>query len=159
MDAVMASPPAVVIDSLNSLLEAELSSVFRFITEEAFPYLSRAQAVVRKPLADARALSDRHAAELADLIDSLGGVALPRSRTPVDEQFVAYLSLQFLLPKLVNEKQLLLQRYVNVQTSLGHDYPQIARELQRMIDEQRQMLTAIRKAAAIASPGSGLSAG
>src|SRR5437773_1512468 len=39
--ATMTSPPVAVVDALNSLLEAEQSSVFRFMGEGS-PYLSRA---------------------------------------------------------------------------------------------------------------------
>jgi hypothetical protein len=50
---------------------------------------------------------------LADLIDSLGTVATPHASLRRDEQFLAFLSLKFLLPKLVEEKRLELQRYEN----------------------------------------------
>src|SRR5439155_25518754 len=72
-----AAAPAHVIDALNSLLEAEINSVFRTINEGS-PYLSRATAEVRRPLAACGQLSRQHAQELARLIESLGGTATPR---------------------------------------------------------------------------------
>ena len=69
--------PAFVIDAINGLLEAELNSVFRFINEGS-PYVSRATAEVRRPLAELSALSRKHTRELAQLIESLGGSPSPR---------------------------------------------------------------------------------
>lgn len=104
--------PVAVIDLLNSLLEAEMNSVFRFMGEGS-PYLSRATVEVRRPLAEMVLAERRRAGELADLIESLGTVPTPQVGVRRDEQFLAYLSLKFLLPKLVEEKQLELQRYEN----------------------------------------------
>jgi hypothetical protein len=142
----MPNAPANVIDALNSLLEAELNSVFRFI-EEGFPYLSRANADVRKTISELTALSHKHAHELANLIDTLGGVALPRHVVRPEGQYLAYLSLQFLLPKLVIEKELLLERYKNARIFLGSTYPDAAAVLDRIIAEQQQYLGLLRKAA------------
>ena len=112
---------AAVIDALNGLLEAELNSVFRFMGEGS-PYLSRATADVRRPLAEMVATSDRHAAELSDLIESLGGYPLPRSLRP-EEQYLAFLSLKFLLPKLADEKRLMIRRYENALRAIGTGAP------------------------------------
>ena len=59
------------------------------------------------------AANDRHAGELADLIESPR--RRPRARVGLsrEEQYLAFLSLKFLLPKLVDEKQLTIQRYEN----------------------------------------------
>ena len=110
--ATMSSPPPVaVIDALNSLLEAELGSVFRFMGEGS-PYLSRASADVRRPLQEMVDANQRHAAEIARAIQELGGEPASRGVRP-EEQYLAFLSLKFLLPKLVEEKRLILQRYEN----------------------------------------------
>src|SRR5947208_16698725 len=103
------SPPAAVIDALNSLLEAEQGSVFRFMGEGS-PYLSRAAAEVRRPLAEMVTSTDRRAGELFSLIESLGGSPIPRGLRP-EEQYLAFLSLKFLLPKLVTERELTIPRY------------------------------------------------
>jgi hypothetical protein len=115
------SAPAAVIDVLNGLLEAELNSVFRFM-DEGTPHLSRATADVRRPLAEMVETNRRHSAQLARLIESLGGYPLPRSIRP-EEQYLAFLSLKFLLPKLANEKRLTIQRYENALKSLGKTAP------------------------------------
>src|SRR3954465_6082379 len=102
--AAASASPVAVIDALNSLLDAELNSVFRFMGEGS-PYLSRATAEVRRPLAEMVTSSDRRAGEIYSLIESLGGTPIPRGLRP-EEQYLAFLSLKFLLPKLVTEKQL-----------------------------------------------------
>src|SRR5437762_9127424 len=95
-----ASSPEAVVDTLNSLLEAELNSIFRFMGEGS-PYLSRATVEVRRPLQEMVLAERRRAGELANMVDALGSV--PRAMMGVrrDEQYLAFLSLKFLLPKLV----------------------------------------------------------
>lgn len=140
------SASASVIDALNGLLEAEVNSIFRFV-EEGSPYLSQATAEVRRPLAEMNALSRQHQRELVNLIDSLGGVPLgPRGLRP-EEQYLSFLSLKFLLPKLVAEKELILQRYENARQAIGKKYPDVREVLDRMIAEQRPYLELLRKTA------------
>lgn len=138
--------PARVIDALNALLEAEVNSVFRFISDGS-PYLSRATAEVRKPMSDCGQLSRQHAQELADMITSLGGVPLPRQLPRMEDQYMAYLSLKFLLPKLVKEKELIIMRYDNARRAIGDGFPELAREITRIEDQQTQYLQALKKAA------------
>src|SRR5256885_13133034 len=94
-----AARPAAVVDALNSLLEAELNSIFRFMGEGS-PYLSRATVEVRRPLAEMVEAGNRRAAELVELIESMGGAAMTRAGVRRDEPCLAFLSLRFLLPKL-----------------------------------------------------------
>src|SRR5438552_15961538 len=115
--ATMTSPPVAVVDALNSLLEAEQASVFRFIGEGS-PYLSRATAEVRRPLQEMVVGVHRRAGQLADLIESLGVVPTPQAAIRSDEQYLAFLSLKFLLPKLLQEKRLGLARYENAIATL-----------------------------------------
>src|SRR3954466_7173964 len=94
------APPVAVLDLLNSLLEAELNSVFRFMGEGS-PYLSRATVEVRRPLQQMVVAGHRRTNELAELMDSLGRVPTPVVSVQREEQYLAFLSLKFLLPKLV----------------------------------------------------------
>ena len=110
-------PPTAVVDLLTSLLEAEMNSVFRFMGEGS-PYLSRATVEVRRPLQEMVLAEHRRAGELADLIESLGTVPTPAGAIRRDEQYLAFLSLQFLLPKLVIEKKLHIERYENALVEL-----------------------------------------
>ncbi|HSV14537.1 MAG TPA: hypothetical protein VLI90_09765 [Tepidisphaeraceae bacterium] len=144
--------PAHVIDALNGLLEAEVNSVFRTINEGS-PYLSRATAEVRLPLSECGRLSRQHAQELADLIDSLGGTPMPRQMPRMEDQYLAYLSLKFLLPKLVMEKELILRRYENAKRAIGPAFPQVIQQLDRITAEQQEYLDALKKAASDATGG------
>ena len=108
---VMSSPPVAVVDALNSLLEAEQGSVFRFMGEGS-PYLSRASADVRRPLQEMVAANQRYTMELARMIQQLGGEPVPRRLQP-EEQYLGFLSLKFLLPKLAEAKRGVIERYEN----------------------------------------------
>src|SRR5688500_904651 len=126
---VMSSPPVAVVDALNSLLEAEQGSVFRFMGEGS-PYLSRASADVRRPLQEMVAANQRYTMELARMIQRLGGEPVPRRLQP-EEQYLGFLSLKFLLPKLVDEKVLILQRYENVLRQCPDAPPEVIDMLRR----------------------------
>jgi hypothetical protein len=149
--ATSSRPPVAVVDLLNSLLEAELNSVFRFMGEGS-PYLSRASAEVRKPLQEMVLAEHRRAGELANLIESLGTVPTPAGAIRRDEQYLAFLSLQFLLPKLVIEKKLHIERYENALRELQrHKLPQLPGEVIPLIEahlsQLRQELAALEDAA------------
>ena len=142
----MTSPPVAVVDALNSLLEAEQNSVFRFMGEGS-PYLSRATAEVRRPLQEMVESNRRYVMALASMIQRLGGEPVPR-QVRTEEQYLAFLSLKFLLPKLVNEKTLILQRYENTLKGLPKDSPpEVAAMLRAHQVECRGQLEALKKAA------------
>ncbi|MGH7214949.1 MAG: hypothetical protein ACREIT_09315, partial [Tepidisphaeraceae bacterium] len=135
-----ASPaaPVAVIDVLNALLEAELNSVFRFM-DEGSPYLGPATAEVRRPLQEMVDTNQRHAADLYALIETLGGVPVPRSLQP-EEQYLAYLSVKFLLPKLAEAKQLTIQRHENALRALPSAPPEVKGLLNAHLAEHRAQL-------------------
>jgi hypothetical protein len=141
--------PVAVIDALNGLLESELGSVFRFM-DEGSPYLSRATVEVKRPLQAMVATNQRHAAELAALIESLGGYPVPRSIRP-EEQYLAFLSLKFLLPKLANEKRFTIERYENALRAIGNGRPDVTNLLRAHIATHRRDLETLNKAAADAA--------
>ena len=126
--APMTSAPVAILDTLSALLDAEVQSVFRFMGEGS-PYLSRATADVRRPLQQMVETNQRHVRELAELIESLGGEPRLMPAVSREEQFLAFLSLKFLLPKLVNEKELVIRRYDNALRSLPPDAPSGVRAL------------------------------
>jgi len=140
----MPSPPVAVVDALNSLLEAEQSSVFRFMGEGS-PYLSRATADVKRPLQEMVHANARHVATLAGMVQALGGDVPPRSVRP-EEQYLAFLSLKFLLPKLVDEKVLILQRYENVLRQIPDAPPEVIELLEQHQGECREQLEKLKKA-------------
>lgn len=142
----MSSPPVAVIDALNGLLEAEQGSVFRFMGEGS-PYLSRASADVRRPLLQMVEANRRYVMALASMIQRLGGEPVPRP-VRTEEQYLAFLSLKFLLPKLVNEKVLILQRYDNVLRQIPDSPPEVIALLQAHQAECRAQLEQLEKASA-----------
>jgi hypothetical protein len=141
-----AAAPVAVVDALNSLLEAEQNSVFRFMGEGS-PYLSRATAEVRRPLQQMVETSYRHCGELHNLIEHLGGDPRPRGLQP-EEQYLAFLSLKFLLPKLVNAKKLTIRRYENTLKSIGKGPDDVNGVLESHLAEHRAELQTLERAAA-----------
>src|SRR3712207_4700823 len=105
----MLSVPVAVVDALNSLLEAAQASIFRSV-EEGSPYLTRAGTDVRGPIHEIFENGFRRYGELFAVVESLGGSPPPLA-PPAGDQYLAYLSLKFLLPKLVEAKELVIQRY------------------------------------------------
>ena len=144
----MSTAPVAILDVLNSLLEAELNSVFRFMGEGS-PYLSKATVEVRRPLQEMVDANNRNAAELAAMIQALGGTPAPRSLRP-EEQYLGYLSLKFLLPKLVDEKALMLRRYDNALKALDKSAPprEVVEMLKRQDAECRRYLDLLTRVAA-----------
>lgn len=138
--------PKAVVDTLNSLLEAELNSVFRFMGEGS-PYLDRAAVEIRQPLIDMIHATERFAGTLFGLIESLGGVPVPRSLRP-EEQYLAFLSLKFLLPKLAEAEQLTIRRYENALGSLGGADAQVTDVLARLLADHRSQLVVLEQTAA-----------
>ncbi len=143
----MSSAPVALVDVLNSLLEAELNSIFRFMGEGS-PYLSRATAEVRKPLQEMVLASRQAAADLVRAIDFVGGVPTPRSRPQPEEQYLAFLSLKFLLPKLVEEKKLLIRRYENALRATSGAPPEVLAVIDEHLSTHRAHLQVLERAAA-----------
>jgi hypothetical protein len=143
----MPNRPEAIIDTLNGLLEAEVNSVFCFVMKSS-PYLGEATPEVRQLMVQMDSLCGQHRRELAQLIESLGGVPRVRNRVPDEEQYLSYLSLKFLLPKLVLEKDLLLTRFENARATIGDTFPQVTSFLTRVVTEQRHHLESLKRAAA-----------
>ena len=142
----MTHAPADILDTLNALLGAEESSIIRYVGP-ASPYLTRATAHLRQDIGDWIAGADRREQELAELIDRLGGFPGPRVLQP-EEQYMAYLSLRYLLPKLVDAQQQLLQRYQDALAHLHqqHTPPEVLDLIQRLRDEHAGHLQTARTA-------------
>jgi hypothetical protein len=141
--------PVAVVDLITSLLESTVNSVFRFMGEGS-PYLSRASAEVRRPLQEMVVANGRRAGELAALLESLGAPTTVTESPRSEEQYLAYLSLKFLLPKLVEEKRLCLARYDNALAGIK-PLPQVPPEVPALLashrEEQVRELTALEHAA------------
>jgi hypothetical protein len=149
----MTSPvPERVIDTLNGLMDAEATSIFRTVAD-ASPHVRGADPSIREPIDQLRQLSQRHARELRDLILSRGGVPRGGEAGPAEEQNLAFLSLRFLLPKLVAEKDLILTRYENAKATIGPGFPDVIAMLERIEGEQRHFLEVLGRAAEAVNDG------
>jgi hypothetical protein len=137
------------IDALNSLLEAEANSIFNFVGTGS-PYLDHAGPEIRQPLEEMRKHLDQHERELSDLIRTLGGEASSPPAPQAEEQYLSYLSLKFLLPKLVDAKELMIRRYENVLRAIDKN-PQITPLLRRHLAEMEVDLATLRRIAGKAS--------
>ncbi|MGE5608379.1 MAG: hypothetical protein ACM359_03940 [Bacillota bacterium] len=129
-----------VIEILNSLLRAEHGAIFRFIAS-ADPYITRNAAALRRPLQNITAASLRHEAELMDLIENLGGVPQSPLVTP-EHQYLSFLSLEFLRPKLIQAAQLAITRYESALAALTPSNPDVANRLKNQLIDYRQFLDA-----------------
>jgi len=142
------SAPVAIIDALNSLLEAEVNSILRFMGA-GYPYLNRATAEIRRPLQDMLARREQRISTLASLIESLGGV--PNNAPPgvdPEEQYLAFLSLKFLLPRLIHGKQLIFERYDNTLRALRAQKdvdPEVLRTIEEMTEEHRAGIERLEK--------------
>lgn len=140
----MAAPRAV-LDVLNSLLDAEQNSLFRFMADGS-PYLGRASPDVRAALDYIASADRRRAGELWRAIERLGDAPRGRGVEPA-EQFLSFLSVKFLLPKLVEAKELLAERYRNAAAALRHS-PSPADDLVRThLSEHAAEMAILRQAA------------
>ena len=139
--AAMPTTPVAVVDALNALLEAEQNSIFRFM-DEGSPYLSRATVEIKRDVQNMARNSYRHCGELFSTIEALGGTPRPRGLQP-EEQYLAFLSLKFLLPKLVEDKKLTIRRYENTLRAVSTVPacpPEIVQLLRRQLDEHKAEL-------------------
>jgi hypothetical protein len=155
LDSVpMSSAPAAVVDVLNSLLESQQNSIVRFMGVGS-PYIANAPPEVRTDLKGMLAQNLRRCDELFRTIEQLGGSVPPRRPRP-EEQYLSYLSLKFLLPKLVDAKRLVIQRYENAQKAVGRE-PSAAVVVElldrHLADHRAELATLESDAARVAADG------
>jgi hypothetical protein len=140
------------IDVLNTLLQAEQDSIIGFMGDGS-PYLGRAAAEVRKPLQEMVDSNHRNARELYELIDRLGGIPIER-RLATQDQYLAYLSFQFLLPRLIEAMRLIVARYEGAVAALGDIADATTEIVHRHLTEHRRELAVLERAAATNSSAS-----
>ncbi|MDB5318977.1 MAG: hypothetical protein JWN40_608 [Phycisphaerales bacterium] len=135
---------ASVLDVLYGLLEAEEGSVFRFM-QQGSPYLTRATVETRRRVEELAETSVRNAAELARLIERLGGSVRLAAVHP-DNQYLAFLSLKFLLPKLAEAKRRMIERYGNALRALKGAPAEVVDTLQAQLARHREELAVLEAA-------------
>ena len=89
---------------------------------------------------------DRRSMELAEMIDQLGGLPMPGS-VQMEEQYLAFLTLKFLLPKLADAKKLTIQRYDNVLHALTDAPAEVISLLNSHLAQHRADQAILEKAA------------
>jgi hypothetical protein len=141
--------PAAVVDALNSLLESQQNNIIRFMGEGS-PYLGSAPPGVRQLLKRLLDANQKRCAELYHLIEDLGGTPRPRGLQP-EEQYLSYLSLKFLLPKVVEAKELIIRYYENTENALKRAPGPVSSLLDRHLAEHHAEARELRVAAAAVS--------
>lgn len=140
-----AADQSAVLNILNDLLDVEVNSVFQFLGDSG-TYLDRSTAPIRRPLAEMIAASHRRVDELVQCIDALGGTPIARG-LQIEEQNLAYLSLKFLLPRLVGAKELAIARWESVYQLLRDRAPAAASLIEKQLAEHRSHLSILMQAA------------
>jgi len=127
--------PAAVLDALYGLLEAEEGSIFRFM-HDGSPYLTQATVETRRQIEAMNQASHQHAGELAELITRQNGL-IPTAPVQPADQYLSYLSLKFLLPKLAEARRRTIERYENALRAIKGADPEIIEVLERHLAAHR----------------------
>jgi hypothetical protein len=104
---------------------------------EADPYINRASADIRKPLQLMVAESVRHEGELAALLSDMGSTPAPTA-VRLEHQYMAFLTLEFLLPKLREDKLQSIDRYEKTLALLADADPAAADLLRSHLEDHRR---------------------
>jgi len=131
------------IDLLSDLLQGEQAGAFHFMTE-ADPYIKRAEAEMRRPLLEMIKSTIRREGELAAVIDELGSTPPPPAVSK-ENQYLAFLSVDFLLPKLRDAKLASIRNYEKALRIAGDD-EMVTAVLEQHLREHRLELEQIEKA-------------
>jgi hypothetical protein len=132
-----------IIDLLSDLLQSEQAGAFHFMTE-ADPYINRAEAELRRPLLEMIRNTIRREGELAAVIDELGS-SPPPPAVSKENQYLAFLSVDFLLPKLRDAKLASIRNYEKALKLVGDD-EMVTSVLEQHLREHRTELEHIEKA-------------
>jgi len=130
------------IDLLSDLLQGEQAGAFHFMTE-ADPYINRGEAEIRRPLLEMVRSTIRREGELAAIIDELGSTPPPPAVSK-ENQYLAFLSVDFLLPKLRDAKLASIRNYEKAIRIAGDDEMVIG-VLEQHLREHRSELEQIEK--------------
>ena len=132
-------------DLLSDLLCAEQGDVFAYIAGEADPYIGQKSAGLRRLLPAMVATERRREGELAALVDDLGGM-LRQAVTPAEVQYLAYLSAEFVLPKLIDARQRAIARYEQAVEAMPDAPARVMSLLRAHLAELRQELGELKAA-------------
>jgi hypothetical protein len=131
-----------IIDLVSDLLQSEQAGAFHFMTE-ADPYINRAGAELRRPLLEMIRNTIRREGELAAVIDELGSTPPPPAVSK-ENQYLAFLSIDFILPKLRDSKLASIRNYEKAIRIAGGD-EMVTAVLQQHLREHRTELEQIER--------------
>src|SRR6266568_7174326 len=131
------------VDLVSDLLQSEQAGAFHFMTE-ADPYINRAEAELRRPLLEMIQATIRREGELAAVIDELGS-SPPPPAVSKENQYLAFLSVDFLLPKLRDAKLASIRNYEKALKLAGED-EMVTAVLEQHLREHRSELEQLEKA-------------
>ena len=137
----MAGASIDMVDVLCELLEGEHGCMLRFLGE-AEPYISGAAVEAGRLLQGMVAAAVRREGELVNSVSDLGGTPRPPAVSR-EHQYLAYLSMDYLLPKLAEAKERSIARYESALQQIGESGPAVSQALKRHLAEHRGELEAI----------------
>jgi hypothetical protein len=144
-----ALPTFDVANAVDRLLAAERGDAFGFLAG-AGAYVGHSAAVWAK-VQQVLAAGRHRQAELAALLETLG--AMPRAGAfSADVQYLAFLSMDFLLPKLIAAKQQSIRRYEDALEQIGDANAPVAAVLSRHLEEHRAELATLRNQSPATTP-------
>jgi hypothetical protein len=133
------------IDLVSDLLQCEQAGAFHFMTE-ADPYIKRAEAEIRRPLLEMVQATIRREGELAAVIDELGSTPPPPAVSK-ENQYLVFLSIDFLLPKLRDAKLASIRNYEKA-LRMAREDEMVTGVLEQHLREHRAELEQIDRALA-----------
>ncbi len=133
--------PQGLADELNDLLATETRSLARHL-DEATPYLTPATYQAWNRIKHFGSLSAEHAERLSAIQAALNLPSSPRPY-PVDVANYHYLKLDFLVPKLIEEKERQIAAYERALQHVAGE-PDIQAELEELLAQNREQLASLR---------------
>lgn len=134
-----------IVDVLTDLLAERQRGPFHFMAE-ADPYINRASAEVRRPLQEMIAESARQEGELVELLAEQGVTPLPVVNP--EHQYLAFLTVDFLLPKLKEDKLRAIAAYEGAIRRIGDADPRVAEVLASHLERHRADVAVLDRAIA-----------
>lgn len=126
-------------DLLSRLLRAEQADTFAYLAGDADPYIGQSCANLRQLLPAMVCSERRREGELACLVEDLGGTIRPAVAS-AEVQYLAYLSADYLLPKLVEARQRAIARYEQALADLPDAPAEVVSLLKAHLNELRREL-------------------
>jgi len=127
---------------LDRLLAGECGDAFGFVSE-AEPYVGRSGAAGWHRIQRMLAAGKRRQALLASHLEDLGATPRPACSSAAN-QYLAFLSMEFVLPKLIEAKQRSIRSYEQAIAEAGDSNAAVADLLATNLEEHRQELQVLR---------------